>query len=749
MKKDRTFRVISRFVISLLLIISNLAYTAPVFAVDEHGNIPHPNPGSVALDKTATELGDGLYEITLTVSGIPVVTPTDIVLVIDRSGSMTSSKMNAAKQAAKNFIDDIIGLNQGHRIAIVSFADNSTLNHSLSSDIVSLKSAVDGISAVGGTHLEAGIKAATDLLASSTNRKAMIVLGDGEPTYGFDFNMEYNGPVTTTNRPGNRCRVEVESADQLNDANFIGGRYDFIFNQRVGTGNTRTFVKTFDFFGTCPNGSSNDDEFDRTFDLKDSVVWFANQAMAANIKMFSVGLEVSTSGRDVLESIQNSGYYPANSSNLGQIYDAISAQIVHAAKNAVVVDKIGDNFEFHSISPGYTSMDTSYNASTRILTWNVGDVGASEIILKYRVSIHNGLPAGQYPTNEYANLEYTNIHNQPALKIFPKPYVPVNNEPPVAQDSSFTLARGSNHSASAIGHDPNGDAVTFILVSDVSNGTLTFNSDGTFNYTHNGTPTSSDSFTFKVTDGDLESNVATVTITVTYQNQPPVANDDAFTVDEGGTHSDSVTASDPEDDDLTFILVSGTVNGTLVFNADGTYTYTHNGSETTSDSFTFKANDGELDSNIATVTITIIPDEVLGDDDDNLAPVANDDEFTIGQGDTYSDVLTGTDPENDELTFILVSGPSNGTLELNPNGTYTYTHNNSKTTSDSFTFLISDGVNDSNIATVTITIELDEVKGDDDDLPDTSDHSRDYIYFTFILGLLLVLLARKKEEELH
>ncbi len=65
--------------------------------------------------------------------------------------------------------------------------------------------------------------------------------------------------------------------------------------------------------------------------------------------------------------------------------------------------------------------------------------------------------------------------------------------------------------------------------------------------------------------------------------------------------------SDTEDNPLTAGLVDSVLHGTLTLNADGSFTYTHNGTENTSDSFTYRANDGIADSNVATVTITIIP----------------------------------------------------------------------------------------------------------------------------------------------
>ena len=98
---------------------------------------------------------------------------------------------------------------------------------------------------------------------------------------------------------------------------------------------------------------------------------------------------------------------------------------------------------------------------------------------------------------------------------------------PVATNDSYTteedqkLDIDKNSGTLSNDTDANGDDLTAILVSDVSNGTLTFNSDGSFSYTPNADYNGSDSFTYKANDGIDDSNTATVTITVTAVNDAP------------------------------------------------------------------------------------------------------------------------------------------------------------------------------------------------------------------------------------
>lgn len=127
--------------------------------------------------------------------------------------------------------------------------------------------------------------------------------------------------------------------------------------------------------------------------------------------------------------------------------------------------------------------------------------------------------------------------------------------------------------------------------------------------------TSIRTISFVVNDGSLSSSAATRTVTVAAVNDTPVAMAEALTVAEGGTATTltggatSVLANDTdaEGSALTAVLVTGPAHGSLTLNADGTFSYTHNGSETTSDSFSYKPSDGTANGNTVTTTITVTP----------------------------------------------------------------------------------------------------------------------------------------------
>jgi VCBS repeat-containing protein len=188
-------------------------------------------------------------------------------------------------------------------------------------------------------------------------------------------------------------------------------------------------------------------------------------------------------------------------------------------------------------------------------------------------------------------------------------------------------------------------------------------------------------------------------------NELPVAVNDDYLMNQGDVLNEAAPGvlandSDPDagiDDELTAVLVQQPANGSLVLNADGSFTYTPTASFFGQDTFTYRASDGAL-SNVATVTITV-----------NGLPVANDDSFGVETNTTRNVAAPGVlandaDPDGDELTAELVSGPSHGTLQLEANGSFSYIPDTDFEGTDTFTYRANDGSATSNVATVTLTV---------------------------------------------
>src|SRR5262249_20280096 len=184
------------------------------------------------------------------------------------------------------------------------------------------------------------------------------------------------------------------------------------------------------------------------------------------------------------------------------------------------------------------------------------------------------------------------------------------NDAPVATADAYQTAEDTPVTVSAPGllandTDIDGDSLSAVLVSGPTKGTLTLNADGSFTYAPAANYNGTDSFTYKVNDGTATSNKITVDYTGTPVNDAPVAAGGALQTAEDTAASGQVATTDVDNDPLTYSLVADAAHGTLVFNADGTFTYTPAANYNGTDSFTYKANDGTADSNAATVTITV------------------------------------------------------------------------------------------------------------------------------------------------
>ena len=285
------------------------------------------------------------------------------------------------------------------------------------------------------------------------------------------------------------------------------------------------------------------------------------------------------------------------------------------------------------------------------------------------------------------------------------------NDTPVAVGDTYATDEDTDLNVAAPGvlgndTDVDGNGLTAAVVSGPLSGVLTLNADGSFSYTPNADFNGSDSFTYAANDGTVDSNEATVTITVNPINDTPVAVGDTYATDEDTDLNVAVPGvlgndTDVDGNGLTAAVVSGPLSGVLTLNADGSFSYTPNADFNGSDSFTYAANDGTVDSNEATVTITVNPI--------NDTPVAVGDTYATDEDTDLNVAAPGvlgndTDVDVDFLTAALVSGTSNGLLTLNADGSFTYTPNGNFNGADSFTYKANDGNLDSNVTTVTITV---------------------------------------------
>lgn len=275
------------------------------------------------------------------------------------------------------------------------------------------------------------------------------------------------------------------------------------------------------------------------------------------------------------------------------------------------------------------------------------------------------------------------------------------NEVPTAANESDSVLEDNvlNGDVSDKTDDADGDTLTHTVEpgDGPSNGTVTMNPDGTYTYTPNANYNGADSFTYTVDDGKGGTDAGTVFLTVTAVNDDPLAQTGIVsTTNEDTAVNGSVSSTDVDGGAPSYSVFSDPANGSVTMNPDGSYTYTPNANFNGTDTFTYAVDDGNGGTDTETVTVTVNPV--------NDAPVAAGTTPTTNEDTVLNASVTATDVDGDALTFALAAQAGNGTVVMNPDGTYTYTPNANFNGTDSFTYSVSDGNGGTDTATVSITV---------------------------------------------
>ncbi|WP_231582729.1 Calx-beta domain-containing protein [Pedobacter sp. BMA] len=274
--------------------------------------------------------------------------------------------------------------------------------------------------------------------------------------------------------------------------------------------------------------------------------------------------------------------------------------------------------------------------------------------------------------------------------------VTATNVPPVASAPALTTSEGTPASGKITATDADGDVLTYTVTTQPSRGTVVMNPDGTYTYTPAPNYTGTDAFTVVISDGKGGTAIVTVNVTVTPVNHAPVASAPAISTNEDTPVNGTITASDVDGDPLTFTIATQPAHGTVVLNANGTYTYTpaanYNGPEV----FTVTVSDGKGGTTTVTINVTVVSV--------NDAPVASSPAITTLQDTPKTGTVTASDVDGDALTFTLTTTPAHGTVVVNADGTYTYTPATGYSGTDSFTITVSDGKGGSVPVTIPVTI---------------------------------------------
>ena len=466
---------ISAFFMAMLMMLTVFSAFSVVSAEGEAagGTQPvWPAPGSIKLDKDAAAVAgaENLWEITLGIQGKNFETTSDVVLVIDCSGSMEGTKLTNTRKAAKAFGQKLLADGSSTRIAIVTFIDTAAAYNNGhfydATELSAFEAAVDAATyANGGTNQQAGIHKAQELLnTSSAGLKNIVILSDGEATYSYPF-VGGNATIGCSYNIFHRFKENVTVATWPTVATpdystVIGTGNSFDLDEGNITWNctcehNRTTQKLYGafYYGAsgnlvCSNGSMASDNGVAT-------IWEANQAKAAGTTIYSVALQAGTNGENTLKACATDAtkdYYAIASTDnveetLTTAFTSIAGSIAIAARSGVVNDPMGEHVKlnFSGEAPVittdlgvytagnadiYISQGTAtYDAANRAISWAVGSVREGDNpIMKYKVGIrdgHNPSTGEVLDTNKRTTFSYINYLGDDTVGDFPIPKVTV------------------------------------------------------------------------------------------------------------------------------------------------------------------------------------------------------------------------------------------------------------------------------------------------------------------------------------
>ncbi|MFA0006459.1 Ig-like domain-containing protein, partial [Vibrio splendidus] len=224
------------------------------------------------------------------------------------------------------------------------------------------------------------------------------------------------------------------------------------------------------------------------------------------------------------------------------------------------------------------------------------------------------IPGTEFVTTGFESLGMSRTQSLSLLDAFrsidqpnTEPTFVDNNNSPIGDTVSFSTNEDTPVSGTLSASDEDGDSLSFTKATDPSNGTVVIDENGDWTYTPNENYNGNDSFTVVVSDGQGGTDTITVNIGVTPINDSPVGEDVSVTTDEDTPVSGSLTATDADNDQLTFSKGTEPLNGSVVVDENGNWTYTPDENYNGSDSFTVVVDDGQGGTDTITVDVGVTP----------------------------------------------------------------------------------------------------------------------------------------------
>ena len=436
----------------------------------EGGDYPqYPNQGSVRTTKTATADNfreNGVAQVELGVTGVPMKQGVDIVLVLDVSTSMDdNNKMEDAKAAAKNFVENYVfapnadGTQSNNRLGLVTFSGYGSNSYDGTGNDIQyqLKNAnakqnildtIDRLDTNAGTDYDFAFSGADDVLnhALDTREKYVVFMTDGAPSkynartassQGFDNYRDrvVNNQLTTAqelknNYPG--VKVFTIGFDMAEGSTVLTGGWGEVY--RFSAEQCRTVLQNL---ATDPSYYINADNGEALYAAFESIGSSLRKAGTEAVVTDEIGsaytLQKTTSqGFGTTPVIEVKSYeLDENGSRTGEptVIETVTfgnngTTATSSVKGRLAVDNNG------SFDAQYFSYDVSGwgESKTETFTWNIGDINDTEIVLSYYVYLKGSMEGdrgdGIYPTNESAVLDYVNYLGHDAQRTFERPVLP-------------------------------------------------------------------------------------------------------------------------------------------------------------------------------------------------------------------------------------------------------------------------------------------------------------------------------------
>ena len=411
-------------------------------------NFPeYPNEGSIRIEKNAyTAEGTDYYNtgvgtVELFARGVPMNSkPVDVVLVIDISGSMeydingnetsvaADQKMTLAKTAAKTFVEKLLTSSTGYsdnRVAIVTFSSdaniitgtntlvpthNALIQVSSNTELTSLNSVIDGISANGGTNYDAALQYAYEILKSARSQPGysreqfVVFLTDGAP--GFYNQMELDSttfPKSSSEDYYDTTQISTMSslwykwttgvAPTASDWSYMTTDVAAAFAKYKFTDHHYAAAIKAESFSALNMDSTIRSELGITSTLG-ATMYGISLGMAAGSQIVGFSTDSSTTTWTEFTSAQctallnrivgssNRVFAADDTDQLEEAFENIGSAILLAGTNAVVTDVIHPNFELQTADygniteyPDYTATEDSKKASIEVRKYTVDTNG--------------------------------------------------------------------------------------------------------------------------------------------------------------------------------------------------------------------------------------------------------------------------------------------------------------------------------------------------------------------------------------